>query len=236
MNQPNPSPRVLLFDVNETLLDLAALNPVFIKAFGDPYSRQDWFDASIRTVLLDLALGRSHGFAEIGQAALATVAASRGVPLTDLTRRAVRDGMKSLPPHLDVLPALERLRAAGFVLAALSNNPIETLTAQFEAAALRPLFAQVFAASWSGRLKPHPSAYAMAAEGLAVPLAEILFVAAHGWDVAGAANAGFRTAFVARPGQALEPLAPAPDLVVPDLGALADIVIGPVPNDERAGV
>jgi len=153
------------------------------------------------------------------------------VPLTEPTRRAVRDGMRALPPHPDVVPALNRLRAAGWTLAALSNNPIETVTAQFEAAALRPLFAQVFAASWSGRLKPHPAPYAMAAESLAVQPADILFVAAHGWDIAGAANAGMRTAFVARSGEVVEPLSPAPHLSVPNLMDLAEVLIGRTTDD-----
>ncbi len=46
-------------------------------------------------------------------------------------------------------------------------------------------------------------------------------VAVHGWDLAGAAAVGCRTAFLARPGKVLDPLGPAPTLVVADLGALA---------------
>jgi 2-haloacid dehalogenase len=48
-----------------------------------------------------------------------------------------------------------------------------------------------------------------------------MMVAAHGWDVGGAKRAGMKTAFVTRKGQALYPLAPAPDLMVSDIGALA---------------
>ncbi|WP_262506332.1 hypothetical protein [Rufibacter tibetensis] len=38
-----------------------------------------------------------------------------------------------------------------------------------------------------------------------VKLEDIMLVAAHGWDVAGALRAGARAAFLSRPGQALYP-------------------------------
>ena len=35
--------RVLLFDVNETLLDMAALDSHFVRLFGDARVRREWF-------------------------------------------------------------------------------------------------------------------------------------------------------------------------------------------------
>lgn len=55
-------------------------------------------------------------------------------------------------------------------------------------------------------------------------VSECLFVAAHGWDVAGAAWAGMRTAFIARPGQQLFPLGPEIDIEVPSFEGLPDAV------------
>ena len=49
-------------------------------------------------------------------------------------------------------------------------------------------------------------------------------VAAHGWDVAGAKAAGMQTAFIARPGKQLYPLAPAPDYVVNSVEELATLL------------
>ena len=68
--------------------------------------------------------------------------------------------------------------------------------------------------------KPDLRAYRWALEKLGVKPEEALMVAAHGWDVAGAKAAGMQTAFVARPGKALYPLAQAPDYVVKDLTEL----------------
>lgn len=47
--------------------------------------------------------------------------------------------------------------------------------------------------------------------------AALQMVAAHGWDIAGANAAGMKTAFIARPGKALYPLAEAPDYFVKDV-------------------
>jgi len=36
-------PRILVFDVNETLLDVQALEPLFADAFGDGGAQREWF-------------------------------------------------------------------------------------------------------------------------------------------------------------------------------------------------
>lgn len=72
--------------------------------------------------------------------------------------------------------------------------------------------------------KPDLRAYAWALEQLNIKPEEALMVAAHGWDVAGAKAAGLQTAFVARPGKALYPLAQKPDYVVKDLSELVEIL------------
>jgi 2-haloacid dehalogenase len=62
----------------------------------------------------------------------------------------------------------------------------------------------------------------MVAERSGVPIREVRLIAAHGWDIAGALAAGCRAAFVARPGAALYPDGPQPDVIAPDLARLAD--------------
>jgi 2-haloacid dehalogenase len=56
---------------------------------------------------------------------------------------------------------------------------------------------------------------------------EAMMVAAHGWDIAGAQAAGLQTAFVARPGKVLYPLAEKPDHIVNDFEELADLLLKP---------
>jgi 2-haloacid dehalogenase len=75
------------------------------------------------------------------------------------------------------------------------------------------------------RLKPAPEPYRHAAERLGVPVGQVRLVAAHAWDVAGAARAGCATAFVARPGKVLDPLVAPPEVVGADLGEVADRIV-----------
>jgi 2-haloacid dehalogenase len=218
--------RAIVFDVNETLLDLSALDPVFTAAFGDRGLRRRWFADSLRLAFVSTLVGRPPDFAVVGQAALKTLASEQGVAFDGRLAAAIADGMRSLPPHPDVPPSLARLRAAGFVLATLTNNPPAVLAAQLDQSGLAPLFDHVLSAAEAGRLKPAPDPYRMALTRLGRPAHEILFVAAHGWDLAGAAAAGLPTAFLARPDQHLDPLAPPPLFNVPDLAALADALLG----------
>ena len=222
---------VLVFDVNETLLDLAALDPVFAGIFGDNAARREWFQQVLQSAFLATITDAYADFGEIGGTALAMVGERRGVAIGDGERSAVREGMRRLPAHPDARPALERLRGDGFRLATLTNNPLTTVQAQLDHAGLADLFEVVCSADEVRRLKPAPEPYRMAAARLGVSASAICLVAAHGWDVAGAMRAGCAAAFVARPGQLLDPLAPTPDLVGRDLLHVADQVIAALTSD-----
>ncbi len=218
-------PSVIVFDVNETLLDLAALDPVFERIFGDATVREAWFGQVLQSALTTTVLGSYVDFSTIGRAALDMVAQRRGAMLSELDRSAVAEGVRTLPPHDDVNEGLARLRDAGFRLAALSNGTPEVLAHQLEHAGLADAFDAILSADAVQRLKPAPEPYQMAADALDVDPPDIRFVAAHTWDVAGAKQAGCTTAFIQRPGKVPDPTLPAPDLTGPDLTAVADQIV-----------
>jgi 2-haloacid dehalogenase len=128
--------------------------------------------------------------------------------------------MAQLPAHPDVRPALERLRDSGARLATLTNSTQAVVEAQLAFAGLRDLFEAALSADAVQRLKPGREPYGYAADALGIAPGEMTLVAAHAWDIAGARAAGARTVFVGRPGQVLDPAAPAPDRVVRDLSEL----------------
>jgi len=217
--------RVIVFDVNETLLDLAALDPAFARIFGDAMARREWFTQVLQSALTATVTDAYSDFGAIGMAALAMTAARRGIALTDADRQAIREGMQRLPAHPEVHESLKRLRAGGLRLAALTNSTAAVGEAQLANAGLRECFERVLSADAVRRLKPAPAPYLMAAERLGVPVGEVRLVAAHAWDVAGAQRAGCAAAFVARPGQVLDPLAPVPDIVGVDLREVAERIL-----------
>jgi len=217
--------RVQVFDVNETLLDLAGLDPHFQRVFGDAGMRRVWFQQMIQSALVATVTGAYRPFGQIGLAALAMTAEQAGVELRDPDRDAIAAGMRRLPAHPEVPGALERLHRAGLRLAALTNSTEEVARAQLEHAGIIGWFEQVLSADMVRRLKPAPESYLLAAERLGVPVGQVRLIAAHAWDVAGAARAGCATAFVARPGKVLDPLVEAPDVIGADLAEVADRII-----------
>jgi 2-haloacid dehalogenase len=217
--------RVQVFDVNETLLDLAGLDPHFRRVFGDAGMRQVWFTQLIQSALVATVTGAYRPFGQIALAALAMTAEQAGVELADADRDAIAAQLRRLPAHPEVPAALRRLQEAGFRLAALTNSTEEVARAQLEHAGLIDRFEQVLSADMVGRLKPAPEPYRLAAERLGVPVGEVRLVAAHAWDVAGAVRAGCATAFVARPGKVLDPLVEPPDVVGADLAEVADHIL-----------
>jgi 2-haloacid dehalogenase len=217
--------RVQVFDVNETLLDLAAMDPHFERIFGDPGVRVRWFSQLISSALVATVTGAYRPFGAHAMAALEMTADQAGVTLGDGDREAVADQLRRLPAHPEVAGALRRLGDAGLRLAALTNSTEEVARAQLEHAGLIDAFGLVLSADTVRRLKPAPEPYRMAAERLGVAVGQVRLIAAHAWDVAGAARAGCATAFVARPGTVLDPLVERPEIVGADLAEVADAIL-----------
>lgn len=219
-NQP-PRPRVLLFDVNETLLDLTPVKQGINEILQDDDGATLWFSTMLHHSLVMTVSGQHADLMAIGAAALQMLAGNRGIALGASEARQVMSTMRSLPAHPDVLPALERLKHAGYRLATLTNSSQAGVEAQLQHARLAGFFERQLSVETPQRFKPHHAVYAWAAREMAVGPAECMLVAAHGWDVAGAKWAGLQTAFIARAGQQLFPLAQPPDLHVDEFSALA---------------
>ncbi len=218
-------PDLLAFDVNETLLDLAALDEPIERALGDAALRPAWFTQMLQVAFVGGLTGAYVDFGAAQRAALEMLARRAGRTLRDEDADAVAGRMRALPPHPDVPGALERLRDGGLRLVALTNSTLEVAEAQLAHAGIRDRFEAVMSGDEVRALKPRPEAYALVAERTGVPLAGVRLVAAHAWDVSGALAAGATAAFVARPGAVPSPLGPQPDLVVADLDGLADALL-----------
>jgi len=216
---------VLVFDVNETLLDLRALAAPFENVFGDGAIFSQWFAQVIQSALLTVVTGPYQDFAQVGRSALDMLAERRGLVLDDEQRNLILGTMRTLPPHPDVIPALEILKDAGFRMAALTNSPPQLAEAQLMHAELTPFMERIMSVDAVQSLKPAAKVYEYAAEQLGIKPAKIRLIAAHSWDVAGAMRAGCAAGFVARPGMVLEPLFPAPDIIAADMISMAEKII-----------
>ena len=226
-------PRVCVFDVMGTMLNLSALDQEFERVFGDKGARQQWFQQMLQSAFVSLITDRYSDFGAIGRAALQMTAERTGVRLSEEDTRAILQRVRELPPHPDVREGLERLRTAGLRLAALTNSTPQVAEAQLQHAGLRDLFEQALSADTVKRLKPAPEPYRHAAERLGVEIGQVRLIAAHAWDVAGAMRAGCAAAFVARPGMVLDPLVERPDVIGKDLREVADQILARERDDGR---
>lgn len=209
--------RHLVFDVNETMLDVAALDPLFERLFGDSNIRVEWFLTLEEGWLTSTLVSAFKPFAELAQAALVMVGQRRGIDVSEAQCEELVNGMKSLPAHPDVRQALEALRSEGLHLTALSNGSLQAVHQQLESSGLGDSFDAVLSVEQVQRYKPAPEPYRMVARQHGIETTQMMMVAAHAWDITGAAAAGCRTAFIARPGKVLNPAGSQPDLHAEDL-------------------
>lgn len=222
---PKVRPKVLFFDVNETLLDLEPLKKSISKILGNqPELATLWFTTMLQYSLVVTVSGKYEDFGAIGVAALEMVARNNRISITADQAKAAVTPILSLKPHADVVVGLEALKKAGYKLVSFTNSSNKAVAAQLAFAEISHFFEEKLSVEDVRKFKPHTDAYYWAAKKLNVENHECMLVAAHGWDVGGAAWAGWRTTFLSRPGQQLFPLAPAPEINQPDLKKASDIL------------
>jgi 2-haloacid dehalogenase len=221
-----PARPIVVFDVNETLLDLEAIRPTFDRIFDDPAAMRLWF-ANLITYSEALTLAGVYvPFTDIGAAVLRMLAATRGIPITDADGAELSERFASMPPHAEVPAALRRLRDQGFRLFTLTDNTLEISGRQLERAGIIDLFERRFSVDETvHRHKPAPEAYDSVASALEVDPENICLVACHVWDTLGAVAAGWQAGLILRAGNAPLDVGPQPHYIGDDLDAIADQLI-----------
>ena len=225
MNQASQRERVIVFDVNETLLDIDILKPFFERTFGDARVMREWFS---ELILYSQALTLSGSYTEFGHLAVAVlnmVAEIRGVSLQASDVDDFKHHMRQLPGHEDAAPALHMLREAGFRMVTLTNSSPEAGRSVLERAGLAHYFERQFSVDGVKRFKPAADTYRSVALALGAETSALRLVAAHTWDTLGATAAGWKTALVQRPGNAPLLIGEQPDIIENDLLAVARRII-----------
>ena len=192
-------PQVLVFDVNQTLSDMAPITARFEEVGAPAHQAQRWFAELLRDGFALTAAGSSASFADIGAEVLRTTldepTLDRG--LEDAVRH-VMDGFDQLSVHADVADGIRELTGLGIRLVTMSNGTTSVAAGLLERAGVRGQFERLLSAEESGVWKPARQAYGYAVEQCAVAPGEAMLVAVHPWDIDGAARAGLRTAWVDR--------------------------------------
>jgi 2-haloacid dehalogenase len=220
------SPSVVVFDVNETLSDMAALAPRFAEIGAPEQLAKLWFATVLRDGFALTAAGSMEQFGRIGQGSLrqlfGDIALNRDL---DTAVEHIMAGLMALPLHPDVADGVRALRRAGLRLVTLSNGSAQVAEELLRAAGVRDQFEALLSVEDAGMWKPARVAYEHAGHACGTVLADMLLVAAHPWDIDGASRAGMSTAWVNRSGSSYPDYFAAPTHAVSSLldlpGALA---------------
>ncbi|MEO8418133.1 MAG: haloacid dehalogenase type II [Methylophilaceae bacterium] len=218
---------IIVFDVNETLLDITTLEPLFERVFGDRSVLREWFAQLILYSQTMTLSGLYTPFGQLAVGGLRMVASIRGVTLADGDIDELKARMSTMPAHPDAVPALTRLRDAGFRLVTLTNSASASSPTPLERAGIGGFFERSFSVEAVRKFKPAPETYRLVAEEMRVETSELCLVACHLWDTIGAQAAGCRGALVTRPYNAilLSAEVPIPDLAASELTDLADQIV-----------
>jgi len=219
------APPYIVFDVNETLLDLETLQPIFQRIFGDKLAMRLWF---ANLILYSTALTAAKVYApftDIGGAVMKMLADIRGVELSERDRRELTEKFSTMPPHPEVPAALRKLRDAGFRLFTLTDNLIEVQERQLSHGGIIDLFERRFSADSVRRHKPAPETYASVEKALGAGPSDFCLIASHTWDTLGAVAAGWQAALIKRPWNDVLGVGPQPHIVGRDLDDVAGQLI-----------
>ncbi|MEZ8824642.1 haloacid dehalogenase type II [Vibrio amylolyticus] len=189
---------VVFFDINETVLNLKPLRPKFRQYFGAESYMETWFVMLLHASTVCLATSVNTNFKHLSKAALLSLAGRNDVTMTDEECDDLLGTFANLPVHSDVIPAINRLRDAGFIVAALSNSSQTLLNAQLTNAGIIHLFDRVISVESAETFKPAHEAYQLALDTMDVKASSAYLVATHDWDTHGAMSAGLNAAFINR--------------------------------------
>ncbi len=220
-------PSVVVFDVNESLSDMAPMAQRFADVGAPPQLAKLWFASLLRDGFALTASGGTESFARLGAEALRVV-----LEPEDLTRDLadavdhVMSGFSALQPHPDVPDGVRALRSAGLRLVTLSNGSTQVADRLLTAAGLRGEFEALLSVEDAGVWKPGRGAYEYAASACGVPASRLVLVAVHPWDIHGATRAGLSTAWINRSGGRYPSYFSSPVLTVTALPELAQQLAG----------
>ena len=198
-------PRVVLFDVYGTLLDVHSAITRTADELGQQaasVSRQ-WRQKQLEYSWVYSMRGDYRSFRALTEAALDFALAAHGVQAASLRQRLLQ-AYERLDSFPEVGATLDALRRHGCRLAALSNGDPDMLETGLQTAGIRARLDAVLSVAPLRIYKPDRQVYELGRSWASAEAQEVAFVSANAWDAGGAAAFGFRTFWINRTGQPAE--------------------------------
>lgn len=217
--------QTILFDVNETVLDLSLLKPKFLQYYGHEIHMNTWFSMLLHSSTVCLATGTTSDFKSLALAALKTLAGRLSIELSDDEYQNILGTFACLPAHDDIKPAMIELQQAGYRLVALSNSSSELLKSQLSFSGLLTYFDDAISVEQAKTFKPSKAAYLFALQQLKIQPTEARLIAAHDWDTHGALSAGLKAAYIDRTGAPYNPHYLKPDILSHSMSSITNQIL-----------
>lgn len=219
------STQTILFDINETVLDLSILKPKFHQHMGDDNHMSTWFAMLLHSSTVCLVTNTKTDFKKLALAALQSLAGRLKLNIPDEGYHDILSTFACLPAHDDIKPAMTELRKAGFTLVALSNSSSELLKSQLCQSGLSDYFDDAISVEHAQTFKPSKNAYHFALDKLQAHPSKVRLVATHDWDTHGAMCAGLKAAYIDRSNAPYNPHYLLPDIVAGSMSDIAQKII-----------
>ena len=203
-------PRLLIFDVNETLLDLKPLARRINAVLSNELAFELWFSTLLQYSLVETLSGKHQDFSKIAKATFKMTAAKFKKVFAEDEIDNILSLITKLPAHSDVTKSLASLKNQNYTLVALTNGNAQVAKEQLAFAEIAMYFDRIFSVDEVAAFKPSAKPYQYVLSEMQIDPADALLVAAHGWDITGAQRARLKTAFIGREGKFKYPLAEKP--------------------------
>lgn len=219
-------PGTIGFDIYGTLVDPLEMNehlrPIVGEDLADGFSEL-WREKQIEYTFRRALMRRYEDFGVCTRQALVHAANVLEVNLSEEEGEKLIEEYQNLRPFPDVIPGIEAMKSKGHTLVAFSNGVEATALTLLDRAGVLPHLQGVISVDDLKTFKPDPEVYYHLARRLGADPSETWLVSSNPFDVIGAKAAGLRAAWIKRrPNAQFDPWGIEPDLVAPNLEALAE--------------
>lgn len=221
----------VVFDIIGTCFSLDKPRQILVELGAPPHALELWFAQTLRDAFALSHAGSYRPLKEVLEAELPRTLKVLGIEADAEKRRTLSrpaslthivNAFSELEPQPEALEAFRLLTTAGWKLVALTNGSEDSTHKLLERANALEYFASIFSCDAIGKTKSHPDVYALAKQDVE---GDIWMVAAHAWDIAGAACAGLRTAFINKEEKDYLSVYPQPEIIASDLVEAANQIV-----------
>lgn len=210
------------FDIIRTCFSLENPYQKLMQLGAPPHALQLWFAQTLRDAFALSYAGGYQPLKEVLEAEFPRTLKTLGVEVGSEQLSRVVASLAELEPRPEALEAFRILSKADWKLVALTNGSEDSIRKLLERAGALQHFASILSCDAIQKTKPHPDVYAMAKQNSE---GDLWMVAAHAWDVAGAARAGLKTAFIIQQEKDYLSIFPQPEVMTNNLVEAANRIL-----------